>query len=175
MNVLAYHLTCVHFLTRINEELAAILQLVDRVSIGCAGLERNHRTVHTACNLALVRLVLLEAVGHDSLALARCEHVGAQTDNAARRYIELDVYAVAEGLHRCHLALAACHHINHLARELLGHVDSKFLDRLALHTVDLLVDYLRLTYLKLVTLATHCLDKHREVEHTASAYDPLVG
>ena len=78
-------------------------------------------------------------------------------------------------LHRCHLALATCHHINHLARELLGNVDCKLLDRLTLLSVNLLVYNLRLTYLKLVALASHCLDKHREVEHTTSAYNPLVG
>lgn len=81
VNMLAYYLTAVDFLTRIDEELAAILQLVDGISVCCTGLHGYHRTVHTTYYLALVRLILLETVCHDGLALAGCEHIGTQTDD----------------------------------------------------------------------------------------------
>ena len=81
MNVLAYYLTAVDFLTRIDEELAAILQLVDGVSVCSTGLHGYHRTVHTTYYLALVRLILLKTVCHDGLSLTGCEHIGTQTDD----------------------------------------------------------------------------------------------
>ena len=69
--------------------------MIDGVGIGVAGLEGNHRTVGAARYLALVGLVLLEAVSHDGLALAGREHVGAQSNDATTGYHELDVHPVA--------------------------------------------------------------------------------
>ena len=99
VNMFAHYLTAVNLFTRIDEELATILKLVNRVSIGCTCLHCNHRTVHTAYYLALIRLILLEAVSHNGLALACCEHVGTQTDDTTRRNVELDVNTFAECLH----------------------------------------------------------------------------
>ena len=83
MNMLAYHLTGIDILTGIDEELAAILQLIDGVSEGIAGIHGDHGTIDAALDLALVRLILLEAMGHDGLALRGGEHIGTQTDDAA--------------------------------------------------------------------------------------------
>ena len=81
MDMLANHLTGIDFLTRIDEELTAILQLVDGISIGSTRLHSNHRTVGTTDDLALIRLILLEAVSHNSLALRSGQHIGTQTDD----------------------------------------------------------------------------------------------
>ena len=81
MNVLANHLTHIDILTWVDEELAAILELVDSIGEGITCLEGYHRTIHTTLNLALIRLILLEAVRHDGLALRGCQHIGAQSDN----------------------------------------------------------------------------------------------
>ena len=81
MNVLTYNLAGINFLSRIDEEFSTILQLVYTVGISCSCLHGNHRTVDTTYDFALVRLILLEAVSHDSLALRSGKHVGTQTDD----------------------------------------------------------------------------------------------
>ena len=73
--MLTHHLTSIDILTRIDEELTTILQLVDGIGKGITCIHRNHRTVDTALYLTLVRLILLEAVGHDSLTLTGRQHV----------------------------------------------------------------------------------------------------
>ena len=81
VNMLTNNLAAVNLLTWVDEELTAILQLIDGVSIGSTCLQRNHATVGTAGNLALVWLILLEAVSHDSLTLRSSEHIGTKTDD----------------------------------------------------------------------------------------------
>ena len=99
-------------------------------------------------------------MGHDGLTLRGCQHIGTQTDDTARRDVEFDIHTFTLILHRGHLTLTTGHHINHLRRELLGHVDGQFFYRLTFLAVDLLIDDLRLTYLKLITLTAHGLDQH---------------
>ena len=164
----ANHLTHINILTWVDEELTTVLQLVDGVGKGVAGLQSDHRTVDTALYLTLIGLILLEAVGHDGFTLRGGQHIGAQTDDAARGNVELDIGALALALHRGHLTFTTGHHINHLRGKLLGHVDGQFLDRLALLTVYLLVDNLGLAYLQLIALATHGLDEHGEMQHATS-------
>ena len=81
---------------------------------------------------------------------------------------------VVLGLHHGHFALAACHHVNHLAGVLLGDIDAQFLDGFALHTVDLLDDDLGLAHLELIALAAHLLDEHRQVQHATAKHVPGV-
>ena len=69
VNMLTYNLAAVNLLTRVDEELTTILQLIDGVSKGSTGFERNHATVRTAADFTLVWLILLEAVSHDSLII----------------------------------------------------------------------------------------------------------
>ena len=114
VDVFAHHLSGIDFVLRVDEEAATVLQVVDGVGKGRAGFERNHGAVLPAGDVALVRLVVLEAVGHDGFALRSGEHVGTQPDDAARGDVELDVHSFAQALHGGHLALAACDHVNHL-------------------------------------------------------------
>ena len=67
--VFTYYLTCIHFILRINEELTAVLKLVDGISEGCTAFHGNHGTVATAFDVTLVGLVFLEAVCHDGFSL----------------------------------------------------------------------------------------------------------
>ena len=175
MHVLAYHLSRVDFLSRVNEEFSPVLQLVYGVGVGGARLHGYHRAIRSALNVALVRLVLLEAVSHDGFALGGGQDICAQSDDAPGRYFELYVHPVALRFHAQQVSLAAGHHVYHLAGELLGHVDGQLLYRLALLSVYLLVDYLRLAHLQLVALAAHGLYQHGEVQYATSAYYPLVG
>ena len=112
--MLAHYLPHVYVLTWIDKELTTILQLVDSISKGIASIHRDHRTVYTTLNLALVWLILLESVGHDSLALTGSKHIGTQSDDTTRWDIKLDIYTLALALHRCHLALTTGYHIDHL-------------------------------------------------------------
>ena len=81
VNMLTYNLAAVNLLTRVHEPPTPLLQLMDGVSKGSTGFERNHATVRTAADFTLVWLILLEAVSHDSLALRSGKHVGTQTDD----------------------------------------------------------------------------------------------
>ena len=67
--VFTYYLSGIYFVLRIDEELTAILQLVDSVSKGCTAFHGNHGTVAATFDVTLVRLVFLEAVCHDGFAL----------------------------------------------------------------------------------------------------------
>ena len=174
MHVLAHDLSGIDLLLRIDEEASAVLELVDGVGEGSTRLHGNHGTVGASFDVALVGLVLLEAVRHDGFA-GRCrEDVRTQSDDAARGDVELDVDPVADGLHRRQLALASGDHINHLAGVFLGDVDGQLLDGLTLLAVNLLVDDLRLSHLKLIAFATHGLDEDGEVQHASAGDNPLA-
>ena len=147
VNMFAHYLTSIHILTRINEELTTILQLVDGVGKGITRIHRDHRPIDTTLYLTFIGLVLLEAVSHDGLALRSSEHIGTQTDNAARGNIELDIHTLALIFHRGHFAFSTSYHINHLRGKFLRHVNGEFLDRFTLLSVNFLIDHLRLTNL----------------------------
>ena len=174
VNVLAHHLTGIHLVLGRHEEAAAVLQLVESVGIHRTALQGDERTVDAAVHISLVRLVTLKAVSHDGLALTGREHVGAQADDAPRGNVKADVQAVALALHLSHLALPTRHHINNLARELLGHVHRQFLNGFALLPVDGLINHLRLTHLQFISLASHRFDEHTQVEHAATRHHPVV-
>ena len=174
MDVLAHHLTGIDLLARVDEEFAAILQLVDGVGEGRARFEGNHRAVHTPFDVALVGLIFLEPVRHDGFALRGREHVGSEADDATRGDVELDVRALALAFHRGHFALSARHHVNHLRGEFVGHVDGELFNGLAANAIHLLEYDLRLPHLQLVALAAHRFDEHREVQHASATDNPLV-
>ena len=83
VNVLTYHLTGINLILRVHKELAAVLQFVKCVSKYSTGLHGNHRTVGTALNVTLVRLLLLEAVCHHSLTLRCGKNVCTEADDTA--------------------------------------------------------------------------------------------
>ena len=123
-------------------------------------------------HLALVRLVLQEAVRHDSLAGTDVHHVRTHTHDAARGDSELQLHAVVHELHLGHLALVNGHELYDLAGAVFGRVHGELLHRFALHAVDLLDDHLRLANLQLIALAAHGLDQYRQVQHAAAVYVP---
>ena len=99
MHMLSHYLPGVHLVLRRDEEAAAVLQVVNGVGIGRAAFERDERAVGAALYVAFIGLIFLVTVRHDGLALAGGKHVGAQADDAARGYVELNVHTVAEGNH----------------------------------------------------------------------------
>ena len=163
MNMLTDNLSHIDILAWIDKEFATVLQLVNGICKGVARFESYHRTVDTALNISLVGLILLESVSHDGLTLTGCQHVGTQSDDATRRYVKLDVGALTLTFHRCHLTLAARHHVYHLRRKLLRHVDGQLLNRFLFLAINLFVNHLRLSNLQLIAFAAHGLDEHREV------------
>ena len=172
--MLADNLTCIDLILRLDEETAAVLQMVDGIGVGITALQGNEGAVYASVYVALIRLVFLEAMGDDGLALTGREHVCAQANNAARRDEELDVDALSLTLHACHFALAARHHINHLRRKLFGHVNRHLLDGLALHAIYFLIYDLRLTDLQFVTLATHGFDENGQMQDAPTRHNPTV-
>ena len=114
MNMLAYDLTQINLIARINEELSTILQLIYRISKGGSRLQGNHTAINTAHDITLIWLVLFEAVSHDSLPLTGCQYVGTQTYDATRRHVKLNVHTLSLTFHRCHITLSTSNHIYHL-------------------------------------------------------------
>ena len=88
--------------------------------------------------------------------------------------MEFEMDAVGLSCHRNEISATACHHVDYLARVFFGEIDRQKLDRLALYTVDLADNDLRLSYLKLEALAAHCLDEHTQMEHASAIDNPLV-
>ena len=100
MDMLSNYLSCIDFVLREDEELTAVLKVVHSVCHCCARLHTDERSVGTACHVALVWLVVLEAMCHDCLSLACCEYVGTKSYDASRRDFELYVDAIiALGFH----------------------------------------------------------------------------
>ena len=83
MGVLAYNLSGIHFFLRENKELTSVLQLVDGISESGTRLHGDDRTIGTALDFTLVRLVFSKAVRHDGLACGSCQYIGTQTDDTA--------------------------------------------------------------------------------------------
>ena len=98
--MVAYYLSCIHFVLREDEELAAVLKFVDSIGESSSALHSNHRTVAATFYLALVWLVAFKTVSHDRFSGRCCQYIGTKTDNTARRHIKLNVYTVTLCFHR---------------------------------------------------------------------------
>ena len=121
-----------------------------------------------AADLALVRPVFGEVVEQRRLATGGVEDAGAQTHDAARRDLELQVHAFRALDHVGHLAAAGPEDLDDLAGVLARHVDHGELDRLERPAALLLEDDARAADLELVALAPHRLHEHGEVQHAAA-------
>ena len=174
MGMLAHYLACINLFLRENEEFAAVLQLVNGIGKSRTGLHGNHRTVGTPFNLTLIRLIFLKTVCHDSLAGRSGQHIGTQTDDTARRHVELKIYTFAGTFHLHHFTFTTGHHINHLAGIFFGNIDGKLFNRFAFHAVNLLEDYLRLPYLQLIPFTTHGLNQYGKMKHATAGNNPLA-
>ena len=158
-----------------DEEGAAVLQLADTVCRCFAGLFGYEGTVFVVVHVALPGLELEEPVGYDGLAVGGGEQGVAQAYDAAAGDGEVELHPVALGVDGAHFTFAACHHVNHLAREFFGHQHRELLHGLAFLAVYLAYDHLRLAHLQLVAFATHGLYEHREVHDAAAEDQQLVG
>ncbi len=77
------NLSGIDFLLRVDEELTAVLKVVNGIGKSSAGLHGDHGTVCAALDVALVGLVVLVAVSHDGFAGRSGQDIGAKTDDAA--------------------------------------------------------------------------------------------
>ena len=159
--MLADDLTLVDLVHRADEEASAVLQLVDRVGVGRAGLARNDRAVDAHLDIADPRFEAFQPVGHDGFAGRRRQHVRPQADDAARGDAEFQPRAVAVRRHVRQRAFAFGRQFDDRSRILFGAVHGQLLDRFAFFAVDLLDDYAGLAHLQFVTLAAHGFDQHR--------------
>ena len=173
--MLTHHLAGVDLFARIDEEAAAILQLVHGIRHGDAGLVGHQRTVGALFDVALVGLVILETVCHHGFTLGGGQQVAAEAHQAAGRNLKVEVHTVAAGLHPEQGALPAGGHLDGTAHEFFGHVDGQRLDRLTALAADGLVEHAGLAYLQFKSFAAHGLDEDREMQHTAAIDHERVG
>ena len=164
----------IYLFLRVDEEFSAVLQFIQGISIGCAGFHRDERAVVALHDLTFPWLVLQETVRHDGLTGTHVHHIRTHAHDAATRDDELQVYAVVDHLHLRHLAFVGADELDDLTAALLRRIHRQAFYRLAFHAVDLFDDHLRLTYLQLVSLATHGLDQHTQMQHAAAEHTPTA-
>ena len=173
--VLADNHAAVDLLARLDEEPAAVQKLVHRVGHGLARLQGDEGAVDPHLDVALVGLVVLEAVRDDRLALGGGQQVGAEAHEAARRDLELQERPVAARFHPHEGGLAPRGELDGGAHELFGDLDGEFLDGLAALAADGLVQHLGLAHLQFEALAAHRLDEHRQVQDAAAVDHEGIG
>ena len=173
--VLADDHAAVDFLARLDKEAAAVQELVHRIRNGLTRLQGDEGTVGAHLDIALVRLIILEAVRDNRLALAGGEEVGAKAHETAGRDLELQQRPVTARFHPYESGLAARGDLDRGAHELLGNLDGEFLDRLAALAADGLVQHLGLADLQLEALTAHRFDEHRQMEDAAAVDHEGIG
>ena len=105
-----------------------------------------------------------------------CRHeFGAVSEEATGRDKILNAHTGADKVHLNEIAAALTQLFNDRADIFLRHVQRHTLHRLALLTVDLLIEHARVGAAKLVALAAHGLDEYRKMHFTASGYTEVVG
>src|SRR5690606_25106310 len=141
-----------------DEDLAAFLQVPDRVSGGGAGAIGHQHAVAARGNGAVPRLPAGKQVVHDAGAFRVGEELRSEADETAGRDAELEPHTTAPVVaHFRHDAAAVAGHGDDDALKLLGHVNHQVLDRLHFLTVDLPGDDLGARHLQLEAFAPHHL------------------
>ena len=173
--VLADDHAAIDFLAGLDEETAAVQQLVHRIGHGLARLQGDEGTVDPHLDVALVGLVVLEAMRNDGLTLGGGEQVRPQAHQAARRDLELQERPVATWFHPHESSLAAGGKLDGRAHKLLGNLDGEFFDRLAALAANGLVQHLGLAHLQFEALAAHRLDEHGQMQDAAAVNHEGIG
>ena len=110
--------------SRRDEDLAALLQILDRVAGGSAGTVGHQRARGTRRNVALPFDVAVEQRIHDRRASRIRQHFAAQPDQPARRDVKLQPHAPRAVIdHLDHLAFAAAEFLDDHADEGFRAVD----------------------------------------------------
>ena len=153
-----------------DEETTSLLSGEQAVGDGFAGLKGDQGTLMAGDDIALVGLVGIEDVVHDTVSVGVGEELGTVAHQAAGRDAELDMGGAAvAGAHVDQLRLAGAELLHHGADVCLRHLDHEVLDRLAEHAVDGFGDDLRAADLELIALAAHGLDQDGQVQLAAAA------
>ncbi len=161
---------------RLDEDLAAFLQVVDGVGGRRAGAVGDERAGRARRDGAVPGLPAGEQVIHDAGALGLGQELRPEPDQAARRNPELHADAAAPVVH--HLRHRAAAHPDlgdDDALKLLGDVDDELLDRLHDLAVDLFRHDVRPGHLQLESFAPHHLDEDRELQLAAPEHLHLLG
>ena len=153
-----------------DEQRTALLSIEQTIGDGRTGLPGNEGAYSSSRDIAEVRLVGIKRGIHDAFALGVGHELASVTEQTSGRNQELKACAVSDGVHGDHLTLALTHALHYGAYCVAGNVRNQALNRLAEYAVDLLGEYTRRAYGKLVTLAAHGLDEYRQVHFTASCY-----
>src|SRR5579862_1675379 len=120
----------VNFFLRADEEAAPLLDVVQGVGCGDAGLHRDEDAVVAAGDLAPERRVLLEQMAHDAVPPREVDQVRFEPDEAPRRDDGLYQDAVGLVVHVDDLRLARSQRLKDVAQVLVRHVDIESLERL---------------------------------------------
>ena len=164
----------VHLHARLDEQLAAVLDVEQGVGGGHAVLPGHQRAGVAGGDVALDGLVVLEHGAHDALAAGVGEELAAIAEQAAGRHDELQPHA-ALAIHGDERAAATADLVDHRAGELGGHVAHQPLHGLALLAIDVLVQHHRLGHGELIALAAHGLDEDGQVQLAAPVHPEGVG
>src|SRR5262245_20924620 len=169
-------LTLVDLVAMLREQLAALLQVEQRVRERLALRVRDQHAVDALTDLALEhRTEVIEDVVHEAGARGERAEVGLESDQPARRNHVVDAHAtLAVRMHARELSAALAERLHHRALGALVEVDRERLVRLALLTFDLLDHHARARNRELVPFTAHVLEQHSEVQLAATVDLELV-
>ena len=143
--VLADDHSLVQLIGRLDEERAALLEVLDREAGRLSAAVGDEAARGARAHLAVPRLPALEDVVHDPGAARLGEELGAEADQAARGHEVLHARPAGAVIdHLLHAALAQCEELRDDADVVLRDVDRDALDRLVPLAVDLAHEHLGL-------------------------------
>src|SRR5260370_15088538 len=166
--VFAHDLAFVDLFAAGDEQAAALLQVVEGVGGGPAGLGGDHDAVGPAGNAAAHRLVIEEVVVHDGLAAGAVHEPRAQTNQTTGRDGEFDVRHFRPAIELETFGPAIAHQLHHRPHVSRRHLDHKVFDGLEGFAADFFGDDARFAHAQLEAFAAHVLDEDGQVQQAAA-------
>ena len=139
-------------------------------------LERYHRAAAALLDVAFVRFVSFEYVGHYAEAARIRKHFAAVAYKTARGYRERKTgAATVVGGHVLQLAFTGAQFVHYRAHVCVGNVDDDGLDRFAFNAVDLLEYDFGARYLEFVTFAAHRFYEYGKMKFASAEHAETFG
>src|SRR4029434_4935260 len=151
------------------ENLATLLQVVNRIGRRHPSSVGRERTSRSRGNRAMPRLPPAEDVIHDPGPFRIGQELRPEADETARRNPKFETDTAASVVHHLCRNAAPCPRLrDDDSLKFLGYVDDEIFDGLHLHAVVSPGHVLRTRYLQFVPLPPHHLDENRQLQFAAT-------
>ena len=172
--VFAHDHAAVDFFARADEELAAVLDHIERVGHGFALLHAYQGTGLAGGDLSAVRAVFEEGVAHHAVAGGHRYEVALEADQSAGGGLGLNGHTGVVVLHIGHLGFALGEVFNHATKLFFEDLDPDLFKGFAAGAVDFFVEDGRAGDENFETFATHRLNEDGDL-HGAAGIDQGSG